>query len=475
MALRLFALDTGMAIEDEGDTFIVRLGEPESFNDVNEDLVPIGDEEGMLAQFGTTQEGTDELFALHFTKEAGWTIPRIQSFLAKGGFDHRVVGSDRRVEYVHESTRLEAGATIVEDEDFWVIKDNVLTKSGVFNGIMRPPQVFEDAFQLYEGIPVTHPHPEDIVKDMSLVGGIVRNIRLEYEGRGSDAESISIIADYALAKHVDVDGLRVNAGMVALNEETVKRLQSGKGVDNSQGYLMAIREETGEAAGKRFGGVLESLIPNHLAILLEEEGACNWRDGCGVGRRALERIAPKPLKPTQSVSNPGPPLAHEVETMGCTECTGTIEQLRKERDEAVKTSESLEALREAYAPLAEVFGLEGDATASQVIARAKEATEELKTYRKETEEAHKGLVASVVEVVATRQKDADKGALTEKYSSWPDAALLEHKGLIEAATAVKKPAKADAARPGAAPMREARLTVGIPVPGADGALEWRTG
>lgn len=181
-------------------------------------------------------------------------------------------------------------AEIEETEDWWIIKDSVLTQDGVYNRIHRPADVLRDAWQAYEGIFATHPHPEDIVQSMDLVAGQVENVRLE--DVGSDNEpTVRVVGDFKLAKHTSIDGFRVREENVDKNRETVERVQNGEGVDTSQGYLFRFDELSPEEQDELGAEVrMTELVPDHQAILLDEEGACNWEDGCGVARLGLENL-----------------------------------------------------------------------------------------------------------------------------------------------------------------------------------------
>lgn len=64
----------------------------------------------------------------------------------------------------------------------------------------------------------------------------------------------------------------------------LRRLKKGQPIEVSTAYWRDVEQVKGEFAGERYYGIARNIRPDHLAILLDEEGACNWQDGCGVPR-----------------------------------------------------------------------------------------------------------------------------------------------------------------------------------------------
>jgi hypothetical protein len=64
----------------------------------------------------------------------------------------------------------------------------------------------------------------------------------------------------------------------------IKDAEDGKKIELSTGYFADVVPQVGEFDGKKFLGVQKDLKPDHLAILTEMEGACNWEMGCGAPR-----------------------------------------------------------------------------------------------------------------------------------------------------------------------------------------------
>lgn len=69
----------------------------------------------------------------------------------------------------------------------------------------------------------------------------------------------------------------------------IEALQNGGGkpIEVSVGAYVTVREESGEFGGKKYEAVWDTIVPDHLALLSEEEvGACSVEAGCGTPRAA---------------------------------------------------------------------------------------------------------------------------------------------------------------------------------------------
>jgi hypothetical protein len=87
--------------------------------------------------------------------------------------------------------------------------------------------------------------------------------------------------------HLDGDKLKAEAWIdVDLAEQSypgiIPLLEGGLEMDVSTGYFSTDVPEVGLYDGKPYFQVHKDLKPDHLALLPDEEGACNWADGCGV-------------------------------------------------------------------------------------------------------------------------------------------------------------------------------------------------
>lgn len=71
----------------------------------------------------------------------------------------------------------------------------------------------------------------------------------------------------------------------------VQKFKAGELVEVSTGYFRDLEERSGRLNGQRYDGIARNIRPDHLAILLHEEGACSIKDGCGAPRANREEDA----------------------------------------------------------------------------------------------------------------------------------------------------------------------------------------
>ena len=67
-------------------------------------------------------------------------------------------------------------------------------------------------------------------------------------------------------------------------KKLIDMLEANKNIDVSTGMRIVGYEENGTYKGSEYTIVANQIIPDHLAILLDETGACSWSDGAGFAR-----------------------------------------------------------------------------------------------------------------------------------------------------------------------------------------------
>lgn len=65
--------------------------------------------------------------------------------------------------------------------------------------------------------------------------------------------------------------------------DVVNRVERGEPGELSTGFATAVENEGGVHNGESFDKTLRNIGPDHLALLVEEKGACSVEDGCGLG------------------------------------------------------------------------------------------------------------------------------------------------------------------------------------------------
>lgn len=126
----------------------------------------------------------------------------------------------------------------------------------------------------WNGVPVTVGHPVD------------------KNGKEISANSPTVLEQWAVGSifNAKMSGDRLIAEAwidVARAERighgaVVKAIQAGEPMDVSTGYFAMHVKEPGVYNGKAYVEKHQDIKPDHLALLPNAEGACNWNDGCGI-------------------------------------------------------------------------------------------------------------------------------------------------------------------------------------------------
>ncbi|QPL12232.1 hypothetical protein HrrHc1_055 [Halorubrum phage Hardycor1] len=190
----------------------------------------------------------------------------------------------------------------------WLVAPVVLVREGVLNGgfvayeelqksapgwngrpVTTPPAPGTEAANLAPGDPSGHPidgQTEDgrpnfasanetpFVEDMNA--GLVLNVEPSSDLPTPGEE----MSDRGLVGEAWIDLERAqDLGEYAT--ESVERIAEGATLDVSTGYFHYPVEAQGEHNGERYEVAQTDLLPDHLALLPNERGACSWADGCG--------------------------------------------------------------------------------------------------------------------------------------------------------------------------------------------------
>lgn len=62
----------------------------------------------------------------------------------------------------------------------------------------------------------------------------------------------------------------------------LQALQANKQIETSTAYGRDFDPTPGEYQGKAYTGIARNLVPDHVAVLVNEQGKCSIRDGCGL-------------------------------------------------------------------------------------------------------------------------------------------------------------------------------------------------
>lgn len=156
-----------------------------------------------------------------------------------------------------------------------------LIKEGVFTGVFQntlyyTADALSSSIDKFDGLPVSIEHPplDDSVHSgeithpefISKLVGFVKDPIFNKETKAVDATLF-----LNMAKLPTVSPMALGT---ILNEQPM---------DVSTGGTNLVEFTVGEFDGKEYMGIVHETKPDHLALLPNEEGACSWEKGCGIG------------------------------------------------------------------------------------------------------------------------------------------------------------------------------------------------
>lgn len=153
----------------------------------------------------------------------------------------------------------------------------VMIVEGVLNDALLTVEEFGKYVGGWNGRPVVVRHPAD-----------------ESGNDISAADSPETMASYAIGTlyNARIEGTRLVADMHIEASKAcslgfcgiVEALKAGKVLEVSTGYFSDSEPSTGDHNGESYSEIHRNIVPDHLAILPDEEGACSVDDGCGTCR-----------------------------------------------------------------------------------------------------------------------------------------------------------------------------------------------
>lgn len=157
------------------------------------------------------------------------------------------------------------GKKVVVFDVVMAIADVVMNSS-----VFPEEEYFPDA---WNDVPVTIGHPEQ--SDGSFLNAKLPEVIEQYAvGR---LFKVRVDNGRLVGKaYIDIDKLK------AKSPEALYAMTHGEPLDVSTGYFCTPEMNKGELKGKAYEYIARNVIPNHLALLPGDVGACSWKDGCGV-------------------------------------------------------------------------------------------------------------------------------------------------------------------------------------------------
>lgn len=160
----------------------------------------------------------------------------------------------------------------------YAVVPTVVIVEGVLNGGLVPLNEITACVTGWNGRPIPVRHPTDDKGEYTSANDPAV-IEANVVGQLFGAQVI----DDRLAGEMWLDVVKIEAlGGDALL--ALQRLEAGEVVEVSSGYFCDIEATSGEFKGKRYHEIHRNLVPDHVALLPDEIGACSVVDGCGAGR-----------------------------------------------------------------------------------------------------------------------------------------------------------------------------------------------
>jgi hypothetical protein len=172
------------------------------------------------------------------------------------------------------ATSVRARRETVGGREF-LVSPVVAIVAGVLNEELAPAEEIAAAGSSWNGMPIPIGHP---MVNGRAVSANVPEVAVNCPGRfygAVDGDRLrgEIWIDLEAAARIGGDALLA-----------VQRLEKGDPIDVSTGYFRQVDPTPGTWNGQAYTAIQRNIKPDHLAILLDEQGACDWRMGCGTPR-----------------------------------------------------------------------------------------------------------------------------------------------------------------------------------------------
>ncbi len=158
----------------------------------------------------------------------------------------------------------------------YLVAPTVALRAGVLNGELVPADEVAKYANAWNGRPVPIGHPKQDGQPISANSmDLWDETPAMFWGATVDGDALKGEIWVDIQKASDMGGQAA---------QLLQRLRNNEAIDVSTGYFRDFTEAPGEYGGKTYTGIARNLRPDHIAILLNEQGACSWADGCGVPR-----------------------------------------------------------------------------------------------------------------------------------------------------------------------------------------------
>lgn len=156
----------------------------------------------------------------------------------------------------------------------WLVAPCVAIVEGVLNGLYVPSAEIEISTPSWNGrpIPVHHPKANTANEPITIQNQVIGYFyQSQFKNNSLHGE---MWLDMAKANSLGGDALTV-----------ITTIQNGGMIEVSTAYWAYTTSQAGEFNGVPYTDITTHILPDHIAVLPGDEGACNINDGCGVPRK----------------------------------------------------------------------------------------------------------------------------------------------------------------------------------------------
>lgn len=168
----------------------------------------------------------------------------------------------------------------------YLVCPTILITEGVHNGELYPADELEKYPEAWDGRPVVLDHPtmhgrpisanKKEVLEQRKVGMLLNTKFGEWNLQGDGPKVKGLKSDV----YLDV----LKAQETPDGQRLLKSVKEGDNIEVSTGLFTDDKSESGEWNGEKYDSITVNFRPDHLAVLLDQKGACSWEDGAGMPR-----------------------------------------------------------------------------------------------------------------------------------------------------------------------------------------------
>lgn len=184
-----------------------------------------------------------------------------------------------------------AGRTETIGGEEYVVAEAIILREGILNGsdgpLYYPQPEISKRVGIWNGYPIVAPHP------YIWVNGEMKHVSANHSPKIAEQFTVGTVYNDRMGTH---DGKPVRKVDLYFNVEKANRVdgrivpavRAGEPINVSTGIFTEKRKavENSSWNGRAYTHSVHNIGPDHLAVLMDEKGACSVADGCGINLNA---------------------------------------------------------------------------------------------------------------------------------------------------------------------------------------------